>query len=575
VTVATLNQAAGPAPHYRGAGSGPASVPEPARAGARGWLYAVAGAALCLMLPGSTDPYIGPKTAALGALALALLLRPADYASSARVPVLAAFGAWLAVASASSSPAYTGVGTWLASFDGFTAVAVYLGLFLGAARLGRDEDDVAVVVCWAAVPMLAYALLQRHLLNADPLLPSELPAGRIIATQGSPVYLGAVLALVGVCAVWVMLTHHRRLPGAVAAALTLPAIHFTQTRGAILGVAAGLFVLLPRRARWVCLAAGAAGAALHPRVGAGLADAARWEVWRIAWAMFLEAPLVGHGPGTFAAAFRQFVTPEFVALNKSAMVSQAHAHGNVLHVLATTGLVGLAAWGLLAWTAWRLAAGRPLLRALGAAYLAVGAFNPVPTAATALLCLAFGAASARPARAGRPWAVAAAVAAALVLAVRVAVGDWYYAAGVRGLKAHDSLPAAEGFHAAATWNPWEPQVVARQIDSLLLLTARMPEPEDRLKALGWSLGHARRLAARQPNDSGAREIYGRSLMMTGAPERAMAEYRRAAALAPTFPPVWKRILGLAQRAGDAETAREAAARLVELDAWAGKYRGGR
>lgn len=533
------------------------------------WLIAAAGGAMLAMVPGSMDQYQTPKLLAMGLAALGLLLRPSDRACYLDLPAALLAMCWVACSLFSLDRPASLTGSYLAPFDGLTAAAVYLGLMVGVARLGATVDEVLAAVCWASLPLSGYAIAQR--LVFDPLLPMPLPGGdRVIAAAGSPVYLGAVLAVVAACA---MAVRHRQL-GRTALLLAGVALWLTGTRGAVLAAGAAVWVLLPGRQRWAALAL-LPLLALHPRALSLAADAGRWEVWKAAWRMFLDHPATGVGPGAFEVAFRQYVTPAFVQAHRSDFVTQQSAHNVVLQVLATGGLLGAAGAVGLAAAAWRqVRADAPALAVL-AAVLAAGLFNPLPHTALAVAAMVLGAASSRESgfAPARSLTLAGAVAVALFVVGRVAVGDWHYGAAWRAARAGDRPGVAAALQRAALANPWDMQVVARRVDGVLSLTGGMGMADRRL-AVAACAAWSRAALARHPNDSLAHELHGRNLLAAAQlglavdPREALYRFRDAQRLAPTFSPVITRRRATALLLGETAEAAAAEQDLARVRGWA-------
>ncbi len=83
----------------------------------------------------------------------------------------------------------------------------------------------------------------------------------------------------------------------------------------------------------------------------------RWGIWQIAWDIFKDAPLLGHGPGSFhvLSAVEARIPPGFYLV---------HAHNLILQILGESGLIGvsiLAAFFIMTiqriMKAWRVNAG--------------------------------------------------------------------------------------------------------------------------------------------------------------------------------------------------------------------------
>jgi hypothetical protein len=516
----------------------------------RALIFAAAAAALWVMIPGLADPYQSPKLLAMGLVAIAMLLAPSRHESRMERNIVWALLLWTIAAACTTDRSYTMVGAWLQPFDSYTAVAVYAALAIGAARLGADIEQTADTICIAGVPVCFYAILQRFF--ADPFLPAALPNGRVVATMGSPVLLGPVLAIVAACAM------ARRHSGVLT--LVLPALYLTGTRGAMLGTCAAALVLAPRHLRWAALAVGAAVLALHPRAGAVASDVGRLEIWRIAWDVFKSRPIVGVGPGAFGEAFRAHVSPAYVIVRGSSLAAADHAHNEILQVLATTGIVGALGYLLVAVGAVAIACEQPLLMAVGAAYLIPAMLNPAPHAAVALLALLFGAASSVPRvdRQPRRWVLATAAAFSVVLTARVVVGDYHYA---RGLRSTDAMARADQMNRAAQADPWEPKITAAQLDSAAAVTQ---DPS----VASACVSIARELVARHPLDSSAHEILGLAILRAGGSlEAAAAEYDEAQRLAPTFPLLMLRRRALAAFMGQGWRLKTAESDLARVRAW--------
>lgn len=164
------------------------------------------------------------------------------------------------------------------------------------------------------------------------------------------------------------------------AALLLAGIAVTRSRGAALALIAvaaawGLARLKPR-ARW--LAAGIvviaiAAAAFSPALLQSLKTQWRLDVRPAIWLgtarAIADAPLVGHGPGSFVRAYPAYRPPEYFDRPKAAPITD-HAHNEFLETAAETGLLGLAMFllviGIGARAAWVAIARAedPALRAL-------------------------------------------------------------------------------------------------------------------------------------------------------------------------------------------------------------------
>jgi len=148
------------------------------------------------------------------------------------------------------------------------------------------------------------------------------------------------------------------------------------SRGAILAVLVSYWYLNRKIPWWVFALAGVAVAAALHRSGSWVqSDVMRVAQAKAGWAVFLANPWVGCGPATFLP-----VAPG---------VNQFHTHVLPLNVLATQGLLGALAWGLLGVDAWRVAG-----REIRAVYLAAAVcsmFNPLPLSAYVIMAVLYGA----------------------------------------------------------------------------------------------------------------------------------------------------------------------------------------
>lgn len=256
-------------------------------------------------------------------------------------------------------------------------------------------------LCCAVVAIATgVACMIEHTIAIPP--PFDLVSGyRAIGTVGSPVFMGAIIAV------------------------TVPACLAMGGRVGYVGVALGIFAMAASGSRGPWLAAGAgvavylaAAGRLAPRVViygciAGVAvlvlrvtqsDLDRYVTWAIALQSGFEHPWLGWGPDSF------FVVN--IARHMGGKTVQASAHNDLLQAWCTTGGAGLMAyawlWAAAIWTA----RARPAVLGSLAALFVVAKFNPVPAPAHYLMAALLGA----QAPAGKPsrWIWAAGLAAVLV-----------------------------------------------------------------------------------------------------------------------------------------------------------------
>ena len=325
------------------------------------------------------------------------------------------------------------------------AAAFLVSTFAGADPLlslaGRysagAETAVLLLLCWlawefgntnppglsrwmtvAGIAGAVYLVLQR--LGFDPWVWTgavDTWSGRQAGAAGQPVFSGALvaLALPWVASWWWV-------------AYMVLAVCLTGSRAAMLaaGTVIGwrLWDKPARRPFLVALAALGVFMVCHIH-HAPASDGQRIEFSRVAIKAWSQRPVLGWGPATGAVWFiRCRSTPGQIC---------KHSHNLVTNVLATQGLLGLAAWGLLLWSGWRVATLRTRAALLCMAVFSM--FEPIPAPAYVVLALAVGMdATPIPAPRCRGWVQ---LAAALLFAFlswemvadhRVHLGDWGRAA---------------------------------------------------------------------------------------------------------------------------------------------------
>jgi O-antigen ligase len=179
-------------------------------------------------------------------------------------------------------------------------------------------------------------------------------------------YSGILVILFCLLAAYALLGQERRLRrlSAVAAGLALVPMILNLTRNAWVGVlVAAVLLSLARRKAWALGIAAAAVALLvlvpNPAGKRFLSifDAAdptnrdRVAMWKAGWAMALERPATGQGPGA--------VREDYLRFKREGAVRDwvQHLHSNPVHLLAERGFPALAAYlgfvGAVLWTGWR------------------------------------------------------------------------------------------------------------------------------------------------------------------------------------------------------------------------------
>lgn len=497
--------------------------------------------AMVFWLPMLADPYMTPRLLIVAAAAGIALFAKSDRSTTLETPALCMVAAAVISCVFAHDKLYAIIGSYQFGMDSLLAFVCYFCVLLASARSGFSVCATSRMVVIASFPVSIYGIFQRFF--ADPLLWGGIHIGnRIASTQGGPIFLGAVLALVVICAV-----HHARKgdrTAAAALALAVTALWFTQTRGAILAAAIGSAFMF----RWAWLAAIPALLLMPRFFNSAVSDMARIEVWKTAWRTFEGNPLTGYGIGNFYLAFRRYTDTTLVGIVKGATYVQSHAHNDILHVLATMGVIGLAAYAFLGYSVVRVAlthTEKKFLLGIIAAYAVLSFFNPVTTSAFMMLALIFGAASSKvePVMKRRVLPALASIVVTLSIG-RLTLADWHYA---KGHKAPTKALQAYEFQEASRLNPWEMFYTCRRVDSLVSAIPYMELAQRRPAALA-----GRDLAAKavklHPFDSYAHELYGKQVLIgyiagfrDVRPEDALAAFNKAQELAPTFEMImWRR-----------------------------------
>lgn len=498
--------------------------------------------AMVFWLPMIADPYMTPRLLLVAVGAALLLIAKSDKGTSLEKPALVMLVAAAVSAFYGHDRIYSIIGSYQYGMDSLLSIVCYVAVLIAAARSGDGVDDVAKKITIASIPVSLYGIFQRFF--TDPLIWQDLHGGsRAASTQGGPIFLGAVMAIAVLCAAHTARKGDRL--GSIALALALPCLWFTQTRGAVLATGVGMVFMF----RWLALATIPVILMVPRWYNSGLSDATRIEVWKVAVRTFESTPLTGYGTGNFYLAFRRYTDWTLVDVANSATYVQSHAHNDYLHVLATMGVLGLAAYVFLGYSTIRVAwnhTEKKFLMSILAAYAVLSAFNPVTTSAFVLLALIFGAASSNVKLTTERRVLPALASMVVAICVgRLTVADYHYAQA--GVHKNDIARSAMEFQRAAQLNPWEIFYSCRQVDSLMKLIPYMPLENRRPLALaGRQLAQA--AVIRHPHDSYAHELYGKQILiayMAGyrdiEPVVALGAFKRAQKLAPTFEVLmWRR-----------------------------------
>jgi hypothetical protein len=270
------------------------------------------------------------------------------------------------------------------SLEAMLNALAIMGLFLAAALLIRGARRirlVAVLEVFAAVPVALLGIAQHFrpdLIPADNSYP-----GRALGPFGQPNRLGGYLiAAIPLCVALVFAVHDRALRLALLLAVLVLAFSLvtTYSRGAWIGLGAGLVSLAILLVRWpalrpepalaavaaalillpVLLALPSIAARLTPRAATSPAwnlpidperegsGAMRRAVWSGALAATAARPVLGWGVGAFREAFDRSKSATLRRLEAEGGRTADQAHSYFLETLSERGVLGLAAFLLFA-----------------------------------------------------------------------------------------------------------------------------------------------------------------------------------------------------------------------------------
>lgn len=512
-------------------------------------------AALTVCDPAGLDPYTDIKLAAWCVLAAAafaaLAFDDPDVPPFARLDagVLLALVAAAAATLFSVDRTLSLLGPPHVRVDGLIPLlAASGGYALGRIlRLSEGPRPVLLGLAGAGFALGAGAVLEAFGFWPLPGLPAGLADGRAVSLAGSPVYLGAALA-VSLPAALDLTRSERgapRLFSAAALFLSVAGLWLCRSRGAWLAAVAGVAVwaacapaalaapaALSPRLRRAALACALGALCLLPvlslrRAARAASDEGRVELWRSSMRLAVQRPLTGWGLGTLELGLAREADAPF-ARAYGRRHTQASAHNDLLHAAVVAGLPGAAALALL-WVLCLLAARSAVASALpGAAAAAAGLaalfvqtkVSPVPFGVLAAgglyaACLVL---SARP---GRRWSLLSPAAALACFALAVA--------GVRGVAADRAhrrareaeragrFPEAErAFKDAARLDP-SSTVPAFSRTLLLIQAARAAAPDRRSAFLEAAVGSAQSLLDIRPAAASGWHALGLALAERGAP----------------------------------------------------------
>jgi O-antigen ligase len=289
--------------------------------------------------------------------------------------------AWIVVSLTWESDPSAGAGKLL----GLLAAAAVMVMIATMGATPRGARLIVIGFVAGATLTVLYGLIDTQVLtpNSSALSSAAVSGRRVDGTGGlfdpNELAAGIIPALILACAMMgVYRQFAPRLALALAVAVMTMGLAATQSRGGFIGALVALLAALVffkgrRRALLLGICTVAAGlglwfaanpAALNRVTNYDGGGSGRSELWRLAWAMTEDHPVVGVGYGGFssqAPSYERRVGPlQFLAVT---VEHPKVVHNTYLQVLAEDGIVGLAL--LLA----------VILAALRAAHLAAGSFD--------------------------------------------------------------------------------------------------------------------------------------------------------------------------------------------------------
>jgi len=490
-----------------------------------------------------TLPKLAAAVAGLATCAVGLAATGGRGISAAvDAPLLACVAVLAASAQASLDPWYSWVGSYNSYACGAWPMAVAAALLACSCR-GLDSPGRRSAVTWTVVVVASLVGLcaASQSLGWDPLPAgvSSVWEGRAYSTVGSPSSLGTLEAAVAPLALRLAVTSGgSRLIGAAALAAVLGGVLASGSRGAMLAAAAGCaaYLILAAKLRGlaatrgrilaavaaVALVAAAAGYQLSRRSLTSRSDAQRVELARAAVTTWLDHPWLGSGPATFELGFRRHRSAGYQEISGPAQYEE-NSHCDLTQALATTGLLGLAAYLWLLATLAVSAAGalrdpgsRDEAASVAAGLLALlvaAKFSPVPIEVTVTAAVIAGI-LVRPvgfegSKLATPIMILAA--ASVFLASSLISADSRFKKSREARSTGDSEAAATRLGEAIAGNPWEVTYSVAMVNALGEAAEVTPPGPWRTRLRAHAAQVARNAVIRHPNLSTAHYALGHAL----------------------------------------------------------------
>jgi putative inorganic carbon (HCO3(-)) transporter len=308
-------------------------------------------------------------------------------------PLTIPIGLWLIVALLSSITSILPVISFYGMYGNYTGFISICGFSIFTfliIKITKNETQVYLffnVLFIAAMIVSAYAIIQSS--GFDPLSWSinNFNTGRFFSTMGNPNFLGAFTAMIIPCCLsFLLISYNKRLFFklffySIFILLFIIALFITQSRGALLASAMGIiplalytaFVVFLKIFRkrnkksvqenskvhpvikigvpaLICLVIVLLGITVgksaldrmsHTLLNIGEAITSnRLHLWKIAFSMTKERPVLGFGPDTFSSVGLKYADSDYYYIDGINTLPR-FAHNELLNISATMGLSGL------------------------------------------------------------------------------------------------------------------------------------------------------------------------------------------------------------------------------------------
>jgi len=309
------------------------------------------------------------------------------------VPVLFFAGVYLLSTLTSVVPRVSFWGSYQRQ-QGLYVVLCYIAIFfltLESLRTRRQLERLITVILLTSLPVSLYGIMQHY--RVDPLVWIRGGTYRVESTLGNPILIGAYLIIVVPLTMWQLvrsfsLMRSKRKKADFSLVLSgcyllllilqLTCLVFTQSRGPLIGLMAGVFFslfLLAVSKGWKGLALTTIGLVIGLGfflIALNLPDTPlapivrkmpflarlgeipahipeRTVIWEGAVEMITADPLravVGHGPDSMGLTFYSYLPPEWLSIAGSGL-SADRCHNETFDAWVTGGLIGLVAYLIL------------------------------------------------------------------------------------------------------------------------------------------------------------------------------------------------------------------------------------